>query len=134
MAAQAMMSTGFCSDLESWSRDVANFFQWVRWRIASVEVRRLTADRVASAVRKWKAVTGDLETLAHEIAQFSTGGKVETGAIVLVRREAGGGVIDARAIPRPRLVPSAGSRVVSSYESTGRAQSLKAFAQTRQLT
>jgi hypothetical protein len=88
MAADAMMSIGFCSDLESCRRDVANFLQWVRWRIASVEVRRLTAGGLLYAVRKWEAVTGDLETLAHEIAQFSTGGEVETGAIVLVRREA----------------------------------------------
>jgi hypothetical protein len=58
----------------------------VRWRIASVEVRRLTADGLLHAVRKWEAITGDLETLAREIAQFSTGGEVETGAIVLVRK------------------------------------------------
>ena len=87
MAAHAMMSTGFCSDMESCRRDVANFLQWVRWRVDSVEVRRLTADGLLHAVRKWEAVTVDRETLAHEIAQFSTGGEVETGAIVLVLRE-----------------------------------------------
>jgi hypothetical protein len=89
MAADAMMSTGFGIDPESCRRDVANFLQWVRWRIASVEVRRLTADGVLHAVRNWEAAAGDLKTLAHEIAQFITGGEVETGAILLVRREAG---------------------------------------------
>ena len=89
MAAHATMSTGFCSDLESCRRDVANFLlQWVRRRISAVEVRRLTSDGLLHDVRKWEAAaTGDLETLAHEIAQFATGGE-ETGAIVLVRREA----------------------------------------------
>jgi hypothetical protein len=48
-----------------------------------------TADGMLHAVRKWEAVTDDLETLAQEIAQLATGGEVETGAVVLVRREAG---------------------------------------------
>ena len=88
MAAHAMMSTGFPTDLEACRRDVANFLQWMRWRIASVEVRRLTADGMLHAVRKWEVVTEDLESLAEEIAKFAAGSDLETGAIVLVRREA----------------------------------------------
>ena len=86
MAAAAVMSTGLTRDLESCRRDVLNFLRLLRWRIASVEVRRLTADGILHAVRKWETVADDLETLAQEIAQFSTGGEVETGAIVLVRK------------------------------------------------
>ena len=83
-----MMSTGLASDLGSCRRDVENFFQVLRWRIASVEVKRWTAEGMVLAVRKWEAVAGDLDTLSHEIAQFITGGEIKTGAIVLVRREA----------------------------------------------
>jgi hypothetical protein len=91
MEAVAMMSTGFCSDFESCRRDVANFLlQWVRRRISSVEVRRLTSDGLLHAVRKWEAaVTGDLESLAEEIAKFAAGSELETGAIVLVRKAPG---------------------------------------------
>jgi len=88
VAAHAMMSTGFPTDLEACRRDVANFLHWMRWRIASVEVRRLTADGMLHAVRKWEVVTEDLESLAEEIAKFAAGSDLETGAIVLVRREA----------------------------------------------
>ncbi|MGA7763537.1 MAG: hypothetical protein WCA59_17465 [Candidatus Binataceae bacterium] len=81
------MSTGLTNDLESCHRDVLNFLRMPRWRIASVEVKRWTAEGLLHAVRKWETVTCDLDELAHEIAQFITGGEVETGAIVLVRPE-----------------------------------------------
>ena len=55
---------------------------------ASVEVKRLTADGMRNAARNWEGCYGRSRTLAHEIAQFTTGGEVETGAIMLVRREA----------------------------------------------
>ena len=87
MAAAAMMSTGLASDLESCRRDVLNFLQMLRWRIASVEVKRWTAEGLLHAMRSWETVTGDLESLADEIAQFIAGSEIEAGAVVLVRRE-----------------------------------------------
>jgi hypothetical protein len=81
------MSTGITSDLESCRRDVLNFLQMLRWRIASVEVKRWTADGMVLAVRRWQSeVSADLDELAHEIAWFITVSEVEAGATVLVRR------------------------------------------------
>ena len=88
MAAAAVMSTGIAGGLESCHRDVLNFLQILRWRVASVEVKRWTAEGLLDAVRSWETVTSDLESLAEEIAKFITSGKFGTGAIVLVRREA----------------------------------------------
>jgi hypothetical protein len=87
MAAAAMMSTGLATDLESCRGDVLNFLQALRWRIASVQVKRWTAEGLLHAVRNWETVTSDLETLTDEIAQFIAGSEIATGAVLLVRHE-----------------------------------------------
>jgi hypothetical protein len=89
MPAVAVLSTGPASDSESCRTDVLNFLQMLPSRLASVEVKRWSFGGLHHAVRKWETVTTDLESLAQEIAQFITGGEVEAGATVLVRRSTG---------------------------------------------
>src|ERR1700752_611047 len=102
MAAAAVMSTGVGGDLESCRTEVLSFLRMLSWRIASVEVKRWTAEGRLHAVRrwekvtndleglrKWEKVTSDLESLTEEIAEFIAGSEIRTGATVLVRRKVG---------------------------------------------
>jgi hypothetical protein len=85
MAAAAILSTGFASDLDSCRRDVLNFLSMLSWHIASVEVERWRSEGLLHAVRRWEAATNDLEALAQEVAQFIIGTEQVRTATVLVR-------------------------------------------------
>jgi hypothetical protein len=85
MAAAAILSTGFASDLDTCRRDVLSFLSILSWHIASVEVERWRSEGPFHAVRRWEPATTDLEGLAQEVAQFIIGTDQVRTATVLVR-------------------------------------------------